>query len=40
MSKYDELKKKHAKCKDEMSSRDWKNFAVSGKGKCPVCKKD
>ncbi len=38
MSKYDEIKKKHKVCKDEMSSRTWKAFAVDRKLEyCPVC---
>lgn len=37
MSKYDKLKEKHADCKKKMSSREWKKFAIEGKGVCPVC---
>jgi hypothetical protein len=40
MSKYDELKKKHAACKEKMTAAEWKKFAIQRKPYyCPICGK-
>lgn len=39
MNKYQQTAIEHAECKKQMSSADWKRFAVKGAGKCPVCGK-
>ncbi len=34
---YDERKKVHARCKEQMSAMQWKKFVVKGTIRCPIC---